>query len=101
MSRQDASARAGLEAWQVGSLRLTAHPDPLAPAEARTEGQRWQALVGKPPENVLSRMFGAEHEENGPFAAGGKLSYKRSPRGIEWFLEPVPGPDKPETGFWM
>jgi hypothetical protein len=99
MSPRDSSSRSDLEAWRVGALRLTAFTDPLAPLEARAEGKRWEALVGKPPENVISRMFGMEHEENGPFPAGGKLTYKRSPRGIEWFLESLADPEKPETWF--
>jgi hypothetical protein len=90
-----------IEAWRVHDLRLTVFVDPLAPPEARGERKRWEAVVGKPPENVSSRMFGTEHEENGPFPAGGTLSYKRSPRGAEWFLESVPDPNKLETYFGM
>jgi hypothetical protein len=101
MARQEASARRGFEHWQVGALRVTAFTDPVATADTRTEEKRLEALVGKPPENVLSRMSGTVHEESGPFATGGKLSYKRSPRGIEWFLEPLPEPDKPESCLWM
>lgn len=101
MSARDASGRPTLEAWQVGDLRLTAFTDLLAPPEARTQGKPWEALVGKPPENVISRLFGTEQEENGLFAAGGKLTYKRGPRGAEWSLESVPDPDKPGTFFGM
>jgi hypothetical protein len=46
-------------------------------------------------------MFGQEQQEDGPFAPGGKLCQKRNPRGTEWFLEPVPDPDKPEASLWL
>lgn len=101
MPPQDACSRPSLEAWQVGDLRLTAFTDPLAPTEARSEGKRWEALVGKPPENVMSRQFGTEHEENGPFAPGGKLIYKRQPRAAEWSLASVQDPDKSQTSLGM
>jgi hypothetical protein len=101
MPPRDESSHPGLEAWQVGDLRLTAFTDPLAPAETRTEGKRWEALVGKPPENVSRRLYGREHEENGPLAVGGRLLYKKGPRGVEWSLQSAPDPDKPETFGWM
>jgi hypothetical protein len=101
MPGHDPSSRPGLEAWRVGDLRLTAFTDPFAPAETSAEGKRWEAMVGKPPENVISRLFGTDVEENGPFPSGGKLSYKRSPRGVEWMLESAPDPEMPETFFGM
>jgi hypothetical protein len=101
MGPQDRSSHPGLEAWLVGALRLTAYTDPLATPDTRAKGKRWEGLVGTAPENVISRMFGMEQEENGPFPGGGKLSYKWSLRGTEWFLESVPDPNKPETFFGM
>lgn len=101
MSQRNEPSLPNLEAWRVGALRLTAFTDPLTLPGAHPDGKRWEALVGQPPENVSSRMFGAEHEEIGSFPAGGKLSYKRSHRGAEWFLEPVQEPQRPETGLWM
>src|SRR6266542_3598041 len=100
MAASNATSRLDLELWQVGDLRLTAFPI-VAPTEARTEGKRWEALVGKKPETVISRGFGTEVVESGPFAPGGKLSYQRSPRVIQWMLERVPNSDNPETYFWM
>src|SRR5262245_10846637 len=97
MSTPNATGRLELEPWQVGDLRLTAFPSLLVPTEARTGGKRWEALVGKKPENVISRNFDTEVEESGPLASSGRLTYRRSPRAIEWMLERVPSSDKPET----
>ena len=99
MSTPNASGRFKLEPWQVGDLRLTAFPIP-APIEAHTEGKRWETLVGKKPESVSSHNFDLEVEENGPFEAGGKLTYRRSPRAIQWMVQGVPNSDKPETSFF-
>jgi hypothetical protein len=101
MSTPNATGHLDLDPWQVGDLRLTAFPSLLAPSEARTEGKRWEALVGKKPENAISRNFDTEVEENGPFLPGGTLSYRRSTRVMQWMLERAPTPDKPETYFWM
>ncbi len=101
MSRQDTSAGLDRTAWLIGDVRLTAFTDPLAPREALAEAKPWEAVVGTPPETAVSRMFGTEREENGPFAAGGRLTYKRTPRGVEWFLQALPDPDKPETLFGL
>jgi hypothetical protein len=101
MSTPNATGRHELEPWQVGDLRLTAFPS-LALTGARPEGKRWEALVGKKPENASRRNYDTEVEENGPFVPGGRLTYRRSPQGIiQWMLERIPDPDKPGMCPWM
>jgi hypothetical protein len=97
MSTPNTTGRLELEPWQVGDLRLTAFPSPLAPLEARTEGKQWEALVGKQPENVISRNFATEIEESGSFAPGVRLMYQRSARAIQWMLHGVANSNKPES----
>jgi hypothetical protein len=99
MSTPDVTGRLGLEPWQVGDLRLTAFPSLAAPIEARTRGKRWEALVGKRPETAISHNFDTVVEESGLIVLGGKLTYRCSPRAIEWTLERVPSSDKPEVSF--
>jgi hypothetical protein len=91
MSTPNATGRFELEPWQVGDLRLTAFPSSLVPLEARTEGKRWEALVGRRPENVSSNV-----EESGLFAPGVRLMYQRSDRAIQWMLQGVANSDKPD-----
>jgi hypothetical protein len=95
------NANGGLELaqWQIGDLRLTAFPNLLVPLEGQTTGKQWQELLGAKPESVLSHKFGTEVEENGPFGPGGRLTYQRSPRVIQWMLTGVPDPEKPGTSF--
>jgi hypothetical protein len=97
MSTPNATDRLELEPWQVGDLRLTAFPSLLAPLEARTEGKRWAALVGKQPENVSSRNFEKEVEESGPFTPGVELKYQRSAQAIQWMLHGVANSGKQES----
>src|SRR5262249_22789179 len=99
MTAPNAVGRPELEPWQVGDLRLTAFPSPLAPLERRTEGKRWEALVGKQPENVISSNFATEVEESGPFVPGVRLMYRRSARAIQWMLHGVGNSDKAEAAF--
>jgi hypothetical protein len=93
MSTSNPTNRLDLGPWQVGDLRLTAFPTSAA-TEARTEGKRWEALVGRKPENVNPSNF---DEESGPFALGGKLTCRRRlPVAIEWMLARAGNSEKPE-----
>ena len=93
MSTPNATGNLDLAPWQVGDLRLTVFPSPLAPLEVRTEGKRWEALVGKQPENVMSRNFATEIEEFHNLGSGvtwSILVLRSRPHGSDSFVEARP-----------
>jgi hypothetical protein len=92
MSTSNPTSRLDLGPWQVGDIRLTAFLTSEA-TEARAEGKRWEALVGRKPETVSSSNL---DEESGPFTPGGTLIYHRSAVAIEWMLARARNSDKPK-----
>jgi hypothetical protein len=99
MSAPNSTGDLQLTPWQVGDFRLTAFPSMGTPAGGAAKGKQWEELVGQKPETAVSRNFDTEAEETGPFGPAGRLSYVRSPRGIQWMLERLRDPKKAGAAF--
>jgi len=81
MSSQSTLQKAEVSAWQVESLRSTAFPTPQA---AQVDaGDWWEKLIGKVPENRITRAREAFLQDEGHIG-NGKLVMSVQPARIDW-----------------